>query len=146
MRLPKCGVVLVLRNTKASKTSFVLRKEFSAKLNPNGSRSIKIDENFTIKMPSNWLPFTTTKNLRAINLAFPYKILRNLHVADIIFSPNLENGSVPTKSQRDIGHLILSSLAIDDTKILSEEYIKHLRKSLSFLKPKGGKSPKCPLP
>ena len=129
-----------LEKGKPRETMFVLREGFSAKLNPDGSRSIKIDENFTIKIPSHRLPFTTTRNLRTINLAFPYKILRDLHIADTIFLPNLENNAVPNKSQRDMGHLILSSLGIDDTKILSEENIKQLKKDLSFLNPQNGKS------
>jgi hypothetical protein len=129
-----------LEKGKPKETSFVLREGFSAIQNPDGSRSIKIGENFAIKTPSNRLPFTTTKNLRAINLAFPYKILKDLQIADTIFSLNLENNAVPNKSQRDMGHLILSSLGIDDTKILSEENIKQLRKYLSFLKPQNGKT------
>jgi len=41
-----------------------------------------------------------------------------------------------------MGHLILNSLGIADTKVLSEENIKKLKKDLQFLKHKGGKSPK----
>jgi hypothetical protein len=129
-----------LEKGKPKETKFVLREGFSAKLNKDGSRSIKIGENFAIRIPSNRLPFTDTKNLRAINLAFPYKVLKDLHIADTIFSPNLENNSVPSKSQRDLGHLILSSLGIDDAKILSEENIQQLKKDLSFLNPQNGKT------
>ena len=122
--------------------SFQLREGFSAKLNPDGSRSIYFNtENFSLKLPSHFLPFTTNKNLRTINLAFPYKILRNLHIADMIFSP-LENNTVPSTSQRKMGHLILNSLGIDDTRILSEESIKQVKKDLSQLTEFSGKSPK----
>ena len=132
-----------LEKTTPKDVSFPLREGFSAKLNDDGSRSIKINsQNFAIKIPSNRLPFTTTKNLRAINLAFPYTILKELHIADTIFSPNLENNTVPSKSQRDMGHLILSSLGIDDTQILSTENIKKLKKDLSFLQPQNGKTGK----
>jgi len=132
-----------LEKGKPKETSFVLREGFLAKLNPDGSRSIKIGENFAIKLPSNRLPFFSgDKNMRTINLVFPFKTLRDLQIADVIFSPNMENNTVPTKSQRDMGYLILSSLGINDTKILSEENIKKLKKDLQFLKHKGGKSPK----
>jgi len=130
-----------LEKGKPKDISFQLREGFLAKLNPDGSRSIKIDSaGFAIKIPSNRLPFTSTKNLRAINLAFPYLALKNQNIANTIFVPNLDNNSVPTKSQRDMGHLILSSLGIDDTRILSEENIKHLKKDLSVLTPKNGKT------
>lgn len=129
-----------LKKGKPKEISFPLREGFTAKLNPDGSRSIQLDENFAIKIPSNRLPFTDTKNLRSINLAFPFKILRDLKIADYLFIPNLENNSIPTKSQRDMGHLILSSLGIDDTKILSGENIAKLRKDLSFLNPENGKT------
>ena len=129
-----------LKKGKPKDVSFPLRDGFTAKLNPNGSRSIQLDEDFSIKIPSNRLPFTDTKNLQAINLAFPLKILRELKIADYLFIPNLENNSIPTKSQRDLGHLILSSLGIDDTLILSGENIAKLRKNLSFLKPQNGKT------
>jgi hypothetical protein len=129
-----------LEKGKPKDVSFQLRESFSAIQNADGSRSIKVGENFAIKIPSNRLPFTNTKNLRAINLAFPYTVLRNLHIADTVFSPNLENNTLPSKSQRDMGHLILSSLGIDDTKILSEENIQQLKKDLSFLNPQNGKT------
>jgi len=130
-----------LETGKPKGLSFVLRQGFSARLNPDGSRSIRIDnEDFAIKLPSNFLPLTTTKNLRSINLTFPYLILKNQNIADSLFLPNLDNNSAPTKSQRDMGHLILSSLGIDDKRILSEENIKQLKKDLSALTPKNGKT------
>ena len=92
-----------------------------------------MESDFAIKLPSNFLPFTDLKNLRSINLAFPYKILKNQNIANIIFSPNLKNNSVPTKRNRDISHLILSTLKIDDSKILSENNILQLNKDLSRL-------------
>ena len=41
-----------------------------------------------------------------------------------------------------MGNLILNSLGIDDSRILSEDHVKQLKKDLMFLKPQGGKSPK----
>ncbi len=124
-----------LEKGKPKETSFVLREGFSVKLNPDGSRSIRIDnENFVIKLPSNNLPlFSGTKNLRTINLAFPYLALRNQNIADSLFRPNLVNDTVPSRKYRKMEHLILSSLGIDDTKILNEENIKQLNKDLSKL-------------
>jgi len=123
-----------LEKGKPKDVSFQLREGFSAKLNPDGSRSIRIDvENFAIKIPSNRLPFTNTKNLRAINLAFPYLALKNQNLADVLFKPNIENNTVPSKSQRDMGYLILSSLGIDHTRILSEGSIEQLKKDVSKL-------------
>ena len=123
-----------LEKGKPKDISFQLREGFFAKLNDDGSRSIKIiEDGFAIKLPSIFLPLTTTKNLRAINLSFPYLALKNQNIANIIFSPNLINNFVPSKSQRDMGHLILSTLKIDDSQILSEGSIKQLNKDLSRL-------------
>ena len=134
--------IITLEKAKPKEVSFGLRSGFSAKLNNDGSRSIKIiEDDFAIKLPSNFLPFTDLKNLRSINLAFPYRALRNQNISNIIFSPNLENNSVPTKRNRDMSHLILSTLKIDDSKILSENDILQLNKDLSRLTSvKNGKS------
>ncbi len=130
-----------LESTKPKDISFQLREGFSAKLNPDGSRSIKINSlDFAIKLPSNFLPLTGTKNLRSINLAFPYFALKNQNIARFIFSPNLKNNDVPNKGNRKMGHLILDSLGIDDTKILSEENIKQLNVDLSRLTSIPGKN------
>lgn len=129
-----------LEKDKPEDISFMLREGFLVKLNPNGSRSIEVDDNFSLKLPSHRLPLTTTRNLRTINLAFPFKILKDLHVADIIFSPKMENHAVPSVENRKMGHLILNSLGIDDSRILSEESIKKLRKDLAILNPKNGKT------
>ena len=136
--------ISTLEKAKPKEVKFQLRNGFSAKLNNDGSRSIRINSrNFAIKMPSNFLPFTDTKNLRSINLAFPYQILKNQNIANIIFSPNIENNSVPTKRNRDMSHLILSTLKIDDSKILTENNISQLNKDLSRLTSvKNGKSSK----
>ncbi len=126
--------IVTLEKAKPKEVSFSLRSGFSAKLNDDGTRSIRINSrDFAIKLPSNFLPFTDTKNLRSINLAFPYLALKNQDIANIIFSPNLENNSVPTKRNRDMSHLILSTLKIDDSQILSENNILQLNKDLSRL-------------
>ncbi len=130
-----------LEKGKRQDVSFLLREGFSSVLNPDGSRSIKIMNNdFSIKLPSNRWLFSDNKNMRAINLAFPYMALRNENIAGFLFRPNLENNSVPSKSQRDMGHLILSSLGIDDRQILSEEHIKQLNKDLSNFNSQDGKT------
>ena len=129
-----------LKEAKPKNVSFQLREGFNSVLNPDGSRSIKIiDSDFLIKLPSSRWLFSDKKNMRAINLAFPYVALKNQNLAGILFRPNLENGSIPSKSQRDLGYLILSSLGYDDRKILSQENIKQLNKDLSMLNPKNGK-------
>jgi len=130
-----------LEKGKPKDLSFKLRKGFSAKLNSDGSRSIRIDnENFAIKLPSNKWLFSDKKNMRSINLVFPYIALKNQNIADSLFRPNLENNGIPSIENRKMGHLILNSLGFDDTKILSEENIKQLKKDLSFLTPKNGKT------
>jgi len=130
-----------LENGKTQNVSFQLREGFNSVQNADGSRSIKImNNNFSIKLPSNRWLFSDNKNVRAINLAFPYMALKNENLTGILFNPNLENNSVPSKSQRDLGHIILSSLGFNDTKILSEENIKQLKKDLSLLNPQNGKS------
>ncbi len=130
-----------LETYKPKETSFVFREGFSAKLNRDGSRSIRInDADFSIRLPSSKWLFSDKKNMNAINLAFPYLALKNQNIADSLFSPNLENNFVPNKSQRDMGHLILSSLGFDDSRILSEENIKQLKKDLSKLNPENGKT------
>jgi len=134
--------IITLEKAKPKEVSFGLRSGFSAKLNNDGSRSIKIIEaDFAIKLPGNFLPFTDLKNLRSINLSFPYRALRNQNIANIIFSPNIENNSVPTKRNRNMSHLILSTLKIDDSKILLENDISQLNKDLLRLTSvKNGKS------
>ncbi len=128
------SVIENLKNANPKDISFQLREGFSAKLNPNGTRSIRINSvDFVIKLPSNFLPLTGAKNLWSINLAFPYLALRSQNIADDIFSPHLRNNDVPSKENRKMGHLILSSLGIDDTKILSEENIKQLNIDLARL-------------
>ena len=133
-----------LEKGKPKNISFTLRKGFSAKLNPDGSRSIRIDnEGFSIKLPSNKWLFSDKKNMRAINLSFPYLALKNQNIADTLFTSSIENNAVPSKSQRDMGHLILESLGFDDAKILSKENINQLNKDLSLLTSvRNGKSAK----
>ncbi len=123
-----------LKKAKPEKVQFQLRGNVLGALNLDGRRSVNIiSENFTIQLPSNKLPFSGTRNLRSINLVFPYLILRSQNIADYIFSPNLHNNNIPNKENRKMGHLILSSLSIDDTKILSEENIKQLNTDLARL-------------
>lgn len=123
-----------LEESKPNDISFQLRDGITTKLNTDGSRSININGvNFTIKLPSHLLPFTGTKNMRSINLGFPYLVLQSSNIANDIFSPPLRNNDVPSKRNRNMGHLILNSLGIDDTRILSEQTIKQLTKDLALL-------------
>ena len=103
-------------------------------LNPDGSRSIKIEsENFNIQLPDNNLPLMGTRNLRSINVAFPFLALRSQNISDEIFVPDLMDNGIPTKAQRDMAHLILSLLGVDDSRILSEKDFAQLKKDLSHL-------------
>lgn len=123
-----------LEQEKSKNISFKIRDGFQAKLYKDGSRSIVITSaDFSIKLPSNFLPLTGTKNLNSINLAFPYLALRSQNIAKDIFSPNIENDSVPSKEQRKMSHMILKSLGIDDSKILSEIDISRMNTDLSRL-------------
>ncbi len=124
----------VLIKAKPENIQFELRNDLMGLLNQDGSRSIKItSENFTIQLPGNNLPLMGTKNLRSINVAFPYLVLRSQQISDVIFAPDLVNNGVPTKAQRDIAHTILFALGIDDSQILSEKDITQLRNDLSNL-------------
>ena len=123
--------IVSLKIEKAKDVSFQLRDGISAKLNSDGSRSINISsEDFSIKIPSNFLPFSGNRNLRSINIAFPYLALRSQNIADVIFKPNLSNDSIPSHDQRNLGHLILDSLGIPDDKILSEFDISQMKTDL----------------
>ncbi len=131
----------VLNEAKPDKVQFQLRNNLMGVLNPDGSRNVRIiSASFTIQLPSNKLPFSGMRNIRSINLAFPYLALRSQNIAGDIFSPNLNNKEVPNKKNRKMGHLILNSLGIDDTKILSEEIIKQLNSDLARLTSIPGKS------
>ena len=123
-----------LSNAKPKKVEFQLRNDLIGELRPDGSRFIRIaTENFNIQLPPNNLPFMGTKSLRAINTAFPYLVLRSQHISDEIFSPDLIENGIPKKGQREIAHLILTSLGVDDSKIISERDLSYLKKALSFL-------------
>lgn len=123
-----------LEQEKSKNISFKIRDGFRAKLNKDGSRSIVITSaNFSIKLPSNFLPLTGTKNLNSINLVFPYLALRSQNIAKDIFSPNIKDDSIPSKEQRKMSHLILKSLGIVDKKILSEIKISRLNADLARL-------------
>ncbi|QMU64835.1 MAG: hypothetical protein GKR88_11405 [Flavobacteriaceae bacterium] len=130
-----------LEKGKPKETAFVLREGFSAKMDPDGSRSIKImSSDFSIKLPSNRWLFSDKKNIRTINLAFPFAILKEQNFAKFLFRPNLEDNAVPTVENRKMGSLILNSLGYSDSKILSQESIKQLKKDLSMLNLKNGKT------
>ncbi|MEZ5196378.1 MAG: hypothetical protein R2764_08260 [Bacteroidales bacterium] len=123
-----------LNSVKPEEVKFMLRKGLVGVLNPDGSRSVRIlSENFTIQLPSNRLPFQETKSLRAINTAFPFLVLRSLNIAQFVFVPELKDNSIPSKSQRDISHLIMSSLGIVDSKIINDSEIAQLQNDLSKL-------------
>lgn len=85
------------------------------------------------QLPSNNLPLMGEKNLRSIKVTFPFLALRSMHISNEIFAPDLVDSGVPTKAQRDISHLILSSLGIDDSQILSGKDITQLKNDLSYL-------------
>ncbi len=124
----------ILHEAKPDSVQFQLRNDLIAKLNPDGSRSVKIQsENFTIKLPSNKVPLMSDKSLRSINTAFSFLALRSLKISNEIFTPDLVDNGIPTKSQRDTSHMILSSLGIDDSQILSEKEIAQLKTDLSNL-------------
>ncbi len=124
----------VLNEAKSDKVQFMLRNNLLGVLNADGSRSVKIiSESFSIQLPSNNLPLMGMKNLRSINVAFPFLVLRSLNISNEIFTPNLDDGGMPTKSQRDMAHFILSSLGIDDSRILSEKEIAQLKTDLTHL-------------
>jgi hypothetical protein len=123
-----------LNKAKPENVQFLLREDLKGILNVDGTRSVKINsENFSIQLPSNKLPFSGIRNLRSINTAFPYLVLQSLNISDEVLHPDLINNSIPSKSQRDISHLILSSLGIDDSQIIFESDIKQLKDDLSHL-------------
>lgn len=126
---------IVLLEEEANKdVAFALRSGFDVALDPNGSRRIKLSADyFSLKLPNHSLPFTSLKNLRSINLAFVVAPLRKSFIADTLFSPNLVNGETPTKKQRALGHLILSSLGFNDSEILLEKDVKQLNIDLERL-------------
>lgn len=113
--------------------AFEIRSGFFAKLNSDSSRSLKIPENFSLKLPSNALPFTGIKNRRTVNLSFVCSPLIRFGILDEVFSPNLESDTVPMKVHRDMGHFILDALGIDDKQLLSESDISQLDKDLTRL-------------
>lgn len=135
--------VELLETESNRENSFEIRHGFIAKLNPDGSRSLKNPENFSLRFPSNALPFTGMKNLRSANLAIACSPLIRLGILDEVFRPNIENNAVPSKAQRSIGHFILENLGFDDSIILPESDIRQLDKDLSrLMKPSGVKSPR----
>ena len=124
----------VLNEAKPDKVQFQLRSDLMGVLNLDGSRSVNIvSENYTIQLPSHKLPFSGMQNLRSINVAFPYLALRSQQISDEIFAPDLVVNTIPTKAQRDMAHLIHSSLGIDDSRILSEKDISQIKDDLSCL-------------
>ncbi len=127
------NAIKLLTETKKD-VSFTLREGITAKLNPDGSRSIIIDtESFEIRLPSNNLPLTSTKNVRSVNLVFPLRFLKSQNVEKEVFALPVRQNGVPSRAQRNMGHLILSSLGFHDSQILSEENILQLREDISRL-------------
>jgi len=124
--------ILALEERRNKEVSFPLREGLTAKLNPDGSRSIVIkDLDFSIKLPTNNLPFMGKKNLRAINLAFPFRFLAKANVENLFFSPAMSHNAVPDKKNRDLGHLLLSSLGFNDARILSASDIAQMETDLA---------------
>jgi hypothetical protein len=134
--------VELLKTESRKQTAFEIRSGFFAELNPVGSRSLKIPEKFSLKLPSNTLPFTGLKNLRTVNLAFVCDALKRHGIMNEVFSPNLDSGTIPSKSHRDTGHLILESLGIADKQILSEKDIATVNRDLSRIMDSGVLSPR----
>lgn len=125
-----------LEKEKPKEISFKLREGFSAKLNPNGSRTINIEgSSFTIQLPDNAL-FMGRKNMLSINLAFTYKALSNVGM-ESLFTPQLNSNEVPDKNQRLFSNQILKELGYKNDTILSQSSINQLEKDLSKLKRKG---------
>jgi len=103
------------------------------RLNENGSRIVTHKESgFEIRLPNNTLPFTDGKNLQAINLMFPYIILKKLNLHHVFF-PLLKSGEVPSRSERRLSKKIIQSLGLTDTSILSSERIESLKRSFIIL-------------
>ncbi len=128
-----------LNEEKPQEVSFPLRSDFSAKLNSDGSRSIRIDsQGFEIKLPDNRI-FQGRKNMLAINLAFSYRALHSVGM-ESLFSPKLASGEVPDKRQRMFSGKILSTLGYPTDTILSDGHINQLKDDLSMLKQKGSNS------
>lgn len=114
--------------------TFELREGFFAKENPDGSRCIVIDDMaFEIKLPTNRIFFMGRKNLRSLNLVFPFRALQKQNVAKYFFRPKLKSKSIPNKEQRNMSHLILSSLGLNDDVILSEENIAQMENDFRVL-------------
>ena len=126
-----------LESAKPNEVSFTLRQKVSAKLNPDGSRSIRLnDSDFEIRLPDNRI-FMDRKNLNSINLAFSYNALQKIGLANVIFAPPLTNNTVPLLAQRKMGAKILQSLGYNPGQIISQRDIYNLEKDLRLLKQPG---------
>jgi len=129
-----------LQETIPKEISFPLREGFTAKLNSDGSRVIRIDGlNFDLKIPDNKMPFQGQKNMLAINLAFNYSAL-HMSGMEGLFNPPLGSGDVPDKNHRILSGKILSNLGYPTDTILSNDHIKQLKDDLGILKQKGSNS------
>lgn len=119
--------------------SIPLRVGFTAKLNPNGTRTIEIDNfKFSVQLPENRL-FMSRKNMLSINLAFVYSEF-SLNGMERVFIPNLKSGAIPDKKNRLLGSRILKQLGYPINVILSQANIFQLHKDLGKLKQQGSNS------
>jgi hypothetical protein len=116
--------------------SFPLREGFTAELNDDGSRTIRIDGlNFNLKIPDNKMPFQGRKNMLTVNLAFNYSALHKSGMEGL-FNPQLGSGDVPDKNHRVLSGKILTALGYPTDTILSNDHIEQLKGDLSVLKQK----------
>lgn len=133
------NTIQTLEEESPKNVSFPLREGYTAKLNPNGTRTIEIDDlNFSLQLPENRL-FMNQKNMLSINLVFAYRAFA-LNGMERIFTPNLENGAIPDKKNRLFGSRILKLLGYPTNQILSQTNIFQLQKDLSKLKQSGSSS------
>lgn len=131
--------IQTLLEERPKNVSFPLREGYSTRLNPNGTRTIEIDElNISVQLPENVL-FMSRKNMLSINLAFVYRAF-SLNGMESIFTPNIENGAVPDRKNRLFGSKILKQLGYPTNLILSQSNILQLQKDLGKLKQKGSSS------
>lgn len=132
--------IIEFQKTNPKIVQFLLRTNIQAILNPNGSRSVKmLDSSFIIDLPENSF-LMNNKNLRTLNLTFPFMILLSQNMTDEIFPPGIVSGSIPNKRQRRIAHFILSGLGFNDKRIITEDEISQLKEDLSMLQDKENQS------
>ncbi len=128
------GRIEQIKATIPKSVSFELRDGVAVKRNKDGSRSLTFSNtNLEIKLPSAILPFSGTRNIRAINTSFPYSILKSFGAEYLLYRLPIEKGSIPDRGQRMMGHTILKALGYNDSRILGNEEIVQLKEDLRRL-------------